>query len=44
MSRGEISAALCLTLDAIGPEESFKIWDRSNRPSRYEHQVYSAGG
>jgi|ERR1700733_3044157 len=35
MTRGEISAALCISLDALGPEESFKLWDRANRPDRY---------
>jgi hypothetical protein len=35
LTRGEISAALCVSLDALGPEESFKLWDRANRPDRY---------
>jgi hypothetical protein len=35
LTRGEISAALCLSLEEIGPEESFKLWDRANRPDRY---------
>jgi hypothetical protein len=40
LTRGEISAALCISLEALGPEESFKLWDRANRPDRYsEHHV-----
>lgn len=35
LTRGEISAALCISLEALGPEESFKLWDRANRPDRY---------
>lgn len=35
MSRGEISAAMCVALEAIGPEETFKLWDRAGRPTRY---------
>lgn len=35
LTRGEISAALCISLEALGPEESFKLWDRANRPDRH---------
>jgi hypothetical protein len=34
LSRGEISACLCLVLDSVGPEQSLKIWDHAGRPDR----------
>ena len=41
--RSEISAALCLCLDALGPEEAYKIWDRAGRPRRYEEKGRPTG-
>lgn len=42
LTRGEISAALCVSLEALGPEESFKLWDRANRPDRYSENARGA--
>lgn len=38
LSRGEVSAALCLVLEAVGAEESLRIWERARRPDRYSER------
>jgi hypothetical protein len=33
LDRKQVSAAMRVSLEAIGPEESFKLWDRAGRPA-----------
>lgn len=33
LDRKEISAAMRVSLEALGPEESFKLWDHAGRPA-----------
>ena len=39
LTRSEVSACLCVTLESVGPEQSMKIWDRAGRPDRYVQEA-----